>query len=112
MFRRDQRTLIDGMDHTATAEERFQVDAANCRDVDAVVERRIGMRAKMRRHGDSADVDRTARSDLRVPPLLVRRVARKARRRVRDRRRNIPESLHCDTITSPSMSSTTASEEP
>ena len=90
----DQRALVDRVNDAAAAQERIEIDRADRGGVAAVVQRRIGMRAKVRRQRDRADVDRAARADLGRPSLLIGGVAGKRRRRRGERRRNVPESRH------------------
>ena len=79
MRRRDQRTFADGVNDAARTEERIEIDMTDRRRAAAVVKRRIGMRAKVRRQGDRADIHRAPGADLRVPSLLVTGVSGKRR---------------------------------
>ena len=75
----DQRPSVDGVNDAAGAEKRLEIDRADRARVAAVMQRRVGMRAEVRRHRDRADVDRAAWPDLRHPSLLIHRVAGKRR---------------------------------
>ena len=79
MLGSDERAPADRMNHTTASQERIEIDLADGGGILPVVERRIGMRAQMRRHRDGADIDRAARTDLRGPALLIGRVARERR---------------------------------
>ncbi len=61
---------------------------------DAVVERRVGMGAEVRRHRDRAQVHRTPGADPRRPGLGVGGVTGKRRRLGRNRRRDVPHRPH------------------
>ena len=61
---RDQRAFVDGVNDAAGAEKRLEIDLADRRRVAAVVQRRIGVRPKVRRQRDGAHVHRAAGSDL------------------------------------------------
>lgn len=75
----DERAPADRMNDTTVSQEWIEIDRADCSGIRSVVQRRIGVRAQMRRHRDRADVDRAARTDLRGPALLIARVTGKRR---------------------------------
>ena len=69
------------MNDAARPEKRFEIDVTDCGRAGAIVKRRIGVRADVRRERDRADVDGTAGTNLRRPSLLVTGIAGKDRRR-------------------------------
>ena len=83
---RDQRPFADRVDHPAAAKEGIEIDVADRRRVFAVMQRRIGVRAKVRRQRDRADIDRAPGPNLRRPSLLIAGVAGKRRGRCIERR--------------------------
>ncbi|KAG1587565.1 hypothetical protein G6F46_014732 [Rhizopus delemar] len=91
---RDQRAAIHGVDDTTGAQERFQRHRADGGGAVLVMQRRIRVRADVRRQRDFTDIDRTAGRKRPLPLLAVRRVAGKDRRSRGDGRGNIPQAFH------------------
>ena len=94
VFGVNQCAFVDRVNDAAAAEKRIEADNTNRGGIAAVVERRVGMRAKVRRQRDRADIDRTPGADLRRPLLLISGIAGECRRRRIERRRDVVHATH------------------
>lgn len=92
------RRCADAMDHAARAEVGVEGHGADRRAVGVVVQRRVAMRARVRRQRQARDVDR--RASLHPPHAFDgnRRIARPHGGGGADRRRDVPEGVHGMTI--------------
>jgi hypothetical protein len=77
VLRQYQRAAAHAVDHAARAEVRGEIHLADAGLAIGIVQRRIGMRAGVRRQRDGVDVDRAARLQRKMQLLRIGRVAGK-----------------------------------